>query len=244
MSEQPGAKVRREDLHSPPSSARSTPDPDLEALLRERSRNHFHLTFTTVEHAVPAPADDDDDETELRLFATAPNAAPQSHKIRLSSPSAGSGDLGVKKPRSYYFAAPPTSDERRQLEAAAIDATTLLELSALPWPGCALPWKVRTISALGLKQDVLLAHPPRLATVPDGARKRARKGKKTRIALRKKTQATKEKREDQARLAREKEDAEREKRTRRNREKKLKKKAKSQTKKLQGEDGAAVPATA
>jgi hypothetical protein len=132
MSEQPGAKVRREDLHSPPSSARSTPDPDLEALLRERSRNHFHLTFTTVEHAVPAPADDDDDETELRLFATAPNAAPQSHKIRLSSPSAGSGDLGVKKPRSYYFAAPPTSDERRQLEAAAIDA---------PCPGRCAPYQ-------------------------------------------------------------------------------------------------------
>jgi hypothetical protein len=196
------SRVRREDLHSPASSARSTPDPELEELLRSRTRNEF--TFTTIEHDITAlqhAAASDDDETELRLFATAPNAAPQSHKIRLSSPSAGSGELGVKKPRSYYFAAPPTSEERQQLEAAAVDAATVLELSALPWPGCALPWKVRTISAVGLKKEVLVGHPPRLETVEEVARKRTRKGKKTRIALRKKTQATKEKRDEQAKLA-------------------------------------------
>jgi hypothetical protein len=234
--------VRREDLHSSASSARSTPDPELEELLRSRTRNEF--TFTTIEDDATVLQDaaaSDEDETELRLFATAPDAAPQNHKIRLSSPGVGDGELGVKKPRSYYFAAPPTSEEMVKLQAAAVDAATVLELSTLPWPGCALPWKVRTISAAGLKKEVLVGHPPKLVTVQEAPHKRTRKGKKTRIALRKRTQATKEKREELAKLAKEKDEAEREKRTRRNREKKLKKKAKSQAKKLDGTDGAAEP---
>jgi hypothetical protein len=143
----------------------------------------------------------------------------------------------LKKPRTYYFADDPTSEEELMLEAAAIDGKTILELSNQPWPGCALPWKVQNISAAGLSKDVLVGHPPMLVTVNESAHKRARKGKKTRIALRKKAQAIKNKREEQAKLANEKEEAEREKRTRRNREKKLKKKAKSQAKKLEGADG-------
>jgi hypothetical protein len=145
--------------------------------------------------------------------------------------------LAVKKPRSYYFADGPTSEEALRLEAAAIDAKTIFELSNQPWPGCALPWKVSRISAAGMKKEVLEAHPPRLVVVEEKVQKRARKGKKTRIAIRKKMQAIKNKREEQAELAKEKEEAEREKRTRRNREKKLKKKAKSQAKKLEGADG-------
>jgi hypothetical protein len=146
--------------------------------------------------------------------------------------------LIVKKPRSYYFADDPTTDEAQKLRAAAIDAKTIFELSNQPWPGCALPWKVCNISAAGLKKEVLVGHPPMLAVVEEIVQKRTRKGKKTRIALRKKMQATKDKREEQAKLAKEKEEAGREKRTRRNREKKLKKKAKSQAKKLEGGDGA------
>lgn len=179
----------------------------------------------------------DEEETELRLFAPPSNAPadapPQTHKIRLSSPAADSGEPGflVKKPRSYYFADEPTSDEEAAFQAAAVDGRSVLELSQLPWPGCALPWKVRTISPAGMSREVLLGHPPMLVTVDDRAQKRTRKSKKTRIATRKKLQATKEKLSEQARLAQEKEEAEREKRTRRNREKKLKKKAKDQAKK-------------
>jgi uncharacterized protein YbaP (TraB family) len=101
-----------------------------------------------------------------------------------------------------------------------------------------LPWKVRKLSAAGMKKEVLVGHPPRLVAVEEAISKRTRKGKKTRIALRKKMQATKDKREEQARLAKEKDEAEREKRTRRNREKKLKKKAKTQAKKVEGADDA------
>lgn len=124
-----------------------------------------------------------------------------------------------------------------RLEAAAIDGNTILQLSSQPWPGCALPWKVRSVSASGLKQEVLIGHPPRLVAVEEKDKKRTRKNKKTRIAIRKKIEATKNKGEEEARLAKEKEEAEREKRTRRNREKKVKKKAKAQAKKEGGDDG-------
>jgi hypothetical protein len=223
------------------SSPRSTPDPEIEELLRSRLHNEF--AYTTIENDITDlqdVANSDEDETELRLFATPLNTAPQTHKIRLSSPGAGNGESGfkVKKPRSYYFADEPTSEEELKLQAAAIEGKTILELSCQPWPGCALPWKVRKLSAAGMKKEVLVGHPPRLVVVEEAISKRTRKGKKTRIALRKKMQATKDKREEQARLAMEKDEAEREKRTRRNREKKLKKKAKAQAKKGEGVDDA------
>jgi hypothetical protein len=209
--------------------------------LRTRLRNQF--TFTTTTEIADADtrnaAVSDEEETELRLFANTSSNAPTTQKIRLASPGASNEEPGfiVKKPRSYFFADEPTSDEELRLEAAAVDGKTIAELSNVPWPGCALPWKVKTISPAGIKREVLVGHPPNLVTVEEAIHKRARKGKKTRIAIRKKMQANKDKREEQARLAKEKEEADREKRTRRNREKKLKKKAKSQAKKLEGTDG-------
>ena len=137
----------------------------------------------------------------------------------------------MKKPRSYYFADEPTSDEEVAFQAAAIDGKSVMELSKQPWPGCALPWKVRRISAAGLRKEVLVGHPPMLLTLDEKEHKRTRKGKKARIAIRQKLQASKKKQTEQARLAQEKAEAEREKKTRRNREKKLKKKAKEQAKK-------------
>jgi hypothetical protein len=234
-------RVRREDLESRASSPRSTPDAEIEELLRARIRNDFTFTTTETDTAILEDASkSDEDETELRLFATEPSTTgPTTHKIRLSSPGAGSGEPGflVKKPRSYYIADEPTSEGMVRSQSAAIDAKTILQLANQPWPGCALPWKVRHISAAGLGKEVLVGHPPRLVTVEERTHKRTRKGKKTRIALRKKYQATKSKEEDQARLAKEKEEADREKRTRRNREKKVKKKVKAQAKKEGGDDG-------
>jgi predicted ribosome quality control (RQC) complex YloA/Tae2 family protein len=87
-----------------------------------------------------------------------------------------------------------------------------------------------------MSKEVLVGHPPILVTVEDKAPKRTRKGKKSRIAIRKKLQEAKDKESEAARLAREKEEAKREKNTRRNREKKLKQKAKQQAKKAS--DGA------
>tara|TARA_R110002003_G_scaffold141_8_gene12934 strand:- start:3368 stop:4084 length:717 start_codon:yes stop_codon:yes gene_type:complete len=224
-------------LESPASSPRSTPDPAIEELLRARLQNEFVFTTTETDIAGDHDAEPDEDETELRLFATSASDAPKTHTIRLSSPGAGDGAPGfvTKKPRSFYFADEPTSEEGSRLEAAAIDGRTVLDLSTQPWPGCALPWKVQKISAAGLTKEVLVGHPPRLVAIEDVAQKRKRKGKKTRIAIRKKMQATKDKREEQERLA----EADREKRTRRNREKKLKKKAKAQVKKTEGADGVA-----
>lgn len=200
----------------------------------------------SVDHQ-DAAASDDDEETELRLFATPANAAATTQKIRLSSPGAENAEPGfaVRKPRAYYFADQPTADEQRALQAAAIDGSTVLELSRLPWPGCTLPWKVSRITAAGLKKEVLVGHPPSLVTVEDAVHKRTRKNKKTRIAIRKKRTAMKEKREEQARLAKEKEEAEREKRTRKNREKKVRKKAKQQAKMQEGAaEGTTGPAEA
>ena len=136
----------------------------------------------------------------------------------------------MKKPRSYYFADEPTSEAEEEFRAAAIEGRSVLELSQQPWPGCALPWKVRKISPAGMSREVLVGHPPMLVLVQDKANKRIRKGKKSRIAIRKKLQEAKEKESEAARLAREKEEAKREKNTRRNREKKLKQKAKQQAK--------------
>ncbi|KAF1917971.1 hypothetical protein BDU57DRAFT_555690 [Ampelomyces quisqualis] len=233
------ARVRREDVLSPSASPRSTPDPELQGLLRSRLHDHFTFTFTTATDADLPDAGhvdaSDQDETELRLFANPASAGSATLKIRLSSPGAGSGEpsLAVKRPRSYYFADAPTGEDERRLQAAAMDGSTVLELADQPWPGCTLPWKVTTISAAGLHRNVLVGHARRLAHVLEPTHKRVRKGKKTRIAVRKRTQAAKDRREEQARVAQQKEEAEREKRTRRNREKKLKKKAKSQAKKVE-----------
>lgn len=235
-----GHSVRREDLQSPSSSPRSSPDPAFEELLRAKIQTDFTYTTTNTtatDHDLADRVDDappsDDDEAELRLFAAPLNAPPTTQKIRLSSPGAQVGEPSIltKRPLTYYFADDPTSDEEATLQVAAISGQTVIELSRQPWPGCALPWKVRTISATGMKKEVLVGHPPTLVTVEDKAHKRTRKNKKTRIAIRKKLQARKEKQSERERVAQEKEEAEREKRTRRNREKKLKKKARDQAKK-------------
>ena len=238
--------MRRDELRSPDESPRSTPDRDIEELLRQRISTEF--AFTTAQHDTADIHDamqSDEDEVELQLFAAPANTAPATLKVRLDSPGLDKGDGSgflVKKPKSYYFADEPTSDEELALQASAVDGRTVLELSKQPWPACAMPWKVQTITKDGHKKAVLVGHPPALATVEEKDHKRTRKGKKARIALRKKKQANQNKTAERARLAAEKEEAEREKRTRRNREKKVKKKAKAQAKKAESE-GTAEEAT-
>lgn len=222
-------QISRKELDSPQSSRPSSPDPTLEQLFQSRISSQYTFEIAETDGIDANHVDhSDDDGIELRLFAGPSNAAPQTQKIRLESPGLDSGNPGfkVKKPRSYYFADAPTQEEQAALTAAAVDGKAVLQLAQQPWPGCTLPWKVRIISATGLKKQVLIAHPRQLLTVEEKIHKRTRKSKKTRIALRKRAQASKTKQEEKAKVALEKEEAEREKRTRRNREKKLKKKAK------------------
>jgi predicted ribosome quality control (RQC) complex YloA/Tae2 family protein len=145
--------------------------------------------------------------------------------------------MAVKRPPSYYFADELDEKKEAMLQAVAIDGDTVKELAKLPWPGCALPWKVTKISPAGLQKAVLVGHPTEVVAVTEEASKRRRKGKKTRIALRKKIEAAKAKQEEREKLAKAKEESEQAKRTRRNREKKLKKKAKEKAKKLAGPAG-------
>jgi hypothetical protein len=229
-------RVRRDDLNSPTSSPRSSPDPDFTELLRSRAHNEFTFTaahINTDENNDNAAQDDEEDETELVLFAAPSSAAPQANKIRLESPDAGTGEPGfmVKKPRSYYFADEVTSDKETEYEASAISAETVLSLSRQAWPGCALPWKVRTITPTGLQKSILLPHSGEMFTIEEKVHKRSRKGKKSRIALRKKVRSREEKKVEEERKKAEAEETEREKRTRRNREKKVKKKAREKAKK-------------
>jgi hypothetical protein len=225
--------VGRNELHSPEPSPRSSPDPAIAELLRSQIRNKYefknvHVTAEDIQERAEAS----EDETELILFAAPPNTQ-QSHRIRLSSPDAATGEpgLSVKKPREYYFADDVTSEKEEVLSAVALTGEEVLQISKIPWPGCALPWKVHTIPPAGMKKAVLIGHNPALVTVEEVEHKRRHKGKKSRIALRKKAHAAKEKNEEQARVALEKEENEREKRTRRNREKKVKRKAREKAKK-------------
>ncbi|KAF2015559.1 hypothetical protein BU24DRAFT_491791 [Aaosphaeria arxii CBS 175.79] len=241
MFEIPSAKrVRRDELQSPRLSPRSSPDPDLTDLLRSRSHNDY--TFAAVDSNEQEDnvegAQSDQEETELILFG-GPSGAPQQLKIRLKSPEPEAGDAGftVRRPRKYYFADELDSEREAQLKTAAVDGDAVLEMARIPWPGCALPWKVRAISAKGIRRTVLMDHPRKLVTVEEKIRKKKRKGKKTRIAMRKKLQARTGKEIEEDRLAKEKEDAEREKRTLRNREKKLKKKARDKAKKSLADPG-------
>jgi hypothetical protein len=231
--------VSRTELRSPASSRQPSPDPDLTERLRSRALDEFTFT-STAEHGDhyngpdgAAVEDEEEEEAELVLFAAPASAAPQTHKIRLQSPDAARGDGGfvVKRPRSYYFADETDSEREREYQTAAVDAGTILELARMPWPGCAVPWKVKTISAKGITKSVLVGHPNVLLSVEEKERKRTRKGKKSRIALRTKIRAREGKKAEEEKARKEKEEAEREKRTRRNREKKLKKKAKEKAKK-------------
>ncbi|KAF2203686.1 hypothetical protein GQ43DRAFT_249917 [Delitschia confertaspora ATCC 74209] len=229
--------VRRNALHSPETSPRSSPDPSFTELFRSRiTQNEF--SYTNVEPINDGPFSDDDDEAEIRLFAGPPSTtAPQALKIRVASPDMGDKEPGFvvpNRPHSYYFSE-LDAQTKKEFEAVAVDGQTVIRWSQEPWPGCAIPWKVKTISSNRIKKSVLIGHPQKIIDVTEAEnKKRTRKGKKMRIALRKKSQAASAKAEEGKRRALEKEETEREKRTRRNREKKVKKKAREKAKKAEG----------
>ncbi|KAF2840421.1 hypothetical protein M501DRAFT_1002775 [Patellaria atrata CBS 101060] len=243
MFEIPEAKrVRREDLYSPQSSPRSSPDPELTELFHAHIQQEFEPTTVVIEEAqhILAPIgkqkDDNSPELEFRLFARTKNdaqVAPQ--KIRLDSPTAENGEPGFINPerdKSYYLA-DPSSRESLEYDAVAVTGNEVSKWARKPCPGCVLPWRVTTITMKDV--TVHLGQPEGDA----GPRKRRRLGKKGRIVMRKRRDARNAERDLASRLAAEEEAAEREKRTRRNREKKVKKRERDKAKKNAGTEGEA-----
>ncbi|MCJ1243566.1 hypothetical protein MMC30_000763 [Trapelia coarctata] len=250
MFEIPNAKrVRRQDLYSrspSPSPSPSTPDSPLRARLQQQYEAAYQLPHSfegavspAVSHRSPTPAAEDlaaqirDEEAfEFRLFSkpgSGDQAPVKPSRILIRSPSPVIGEPGFLQPRrsdKYYFATTPTCEQRACFEAAAISADAIVAEQAHKWPGCALPWRVTTITAPAARSSSALA-----ANLTGISTKRKRVGKKRRIILRKELALVREKEAIRSMTAAEREAVEREKRTKRNREKKVKKKERDKLKK-------------
>ncbi|KAK5013528.1 hypothetical protein LTR60_003822, partial [Cryomyces antarcticus] len=237
MFDLPNAKrIRRSDLQSTRSSPRSSPDSALLDLFRTRIQQEYEETpapiLPTLGNGNNGFNDDDAEELEFRLFAsTFKTAQAPTQKIRLRSPSLDAGGPGFIQPhrtRAYYFTDSVSPERQTEYQRVAVSGQDVLARAQSPWPGCAYPWKVHTITASGT--TVPLPSPAELLNGPPKA-SRKRAGKKRRIKLRKAAVVEREKQALRGRSIAEKEAAEREKRTRRNREKNVKKKVKEKAKK-------------
>jgi len=188
-----------------------------------------------AEHAQTCE-NEEEDGVEFRLFAApAKDANGASQKIRYQSPKADDRPPGLVNPyrdRGYYFAAELSAEQRAQYASVVLSTQDVVALSKQPWPGAHLPWRVTRLSASGRVISALKSHASAPAAVNDEGRKRARPGKKARIAARKKLAAKRVKEELASQSRAEKEVADREKRTQRNREKKVKKKQRDKVKKI------------
>ena len=173
---------------------------------------------------------------------TAEQGLPPAPRVILES-EAGPSIPGAPKPRdsSYYFAS-ATQSQHKAFLASAVSGVEVLARSRTPWPGCHLPWRVQTLCiskaalkglATSLQDDLALAEIPLEDSIDVNRRRKAKPGKKRRIALRTKTRAAIATREAKMKEEDEKERAEKEKRTKRNREKKVKRKAREKLKKAE-----------
>jgi Fungal protein of unknown function (DUF2011) len=175
------------------------------------------------------------DELEFRLFAAPVSAASQNQvpiqRVRLRSPSVENQAAGFIIPgrgSGYYFTGDINGARQAELNAVAAEGEDILQQAQSSWPGCALPWRVTTITPAGLMLGVSVSD---IDSTFNLHVQRTRPGKRRRIALRKQAQKLKEKKEQAERTLQEKIEAEKGKRTRRNREKKVKRKAREKAKK-------------
>ena len=180
-------------------------------------------------------AEENRDELEFRLFAAPVSAVSQNQvpiqKVRLRSPSVEDQATSFVIPSRescYYFTGDIKGARQAELNATAVEGEDILQRAQFSWPGCALPWRVTTISPAGSTLRVSVSD---INSTLGLHVRRARPGKRRRVALRKQAQKLKEKKEQAERVLQEKIEAEKEKRTRRNREKKVKKKARERAKK-------------
>ncbi|KAJ5648773.1 hypothetical protein N7490_005145 [Penicillium lividum] len=197
--------------------------------------------------ANPKDTAEEADETNTKTKDSSskkPIAGTQKLRIRLRSPTPGSGDPSqarfVKASRGwqYYFSTPSlwgsnleSADEaslverKKQFEDIAVTGEHITTWAkSQPWPGCHLPWRVihlkRHQTKLPQKDKdvsiyVIEGEPP-----SKSPKTRKKPGKKRRVLLRKReTAALVAKEEDQA------------KRTRKNRERKIKRRQKARDEK-------------
>jgi len=209
-------RVRREELYSASPSPSSSPDAALgQAFLKSLGEK---FTETASPHVIEDERQQSE-ELEFRLFARpSTNDDKTITRIRVASPSLDDGHAGLvnpERPREYYFRDSLSPKAKGRLKIAAVSGEDVLARSCTKWPGCSLPWRVTMIPAIGKLVQT--------ADQTDATKKKTRKGKKTRIATRKKAVEDRERKEKEQEGAAEKELAERAKRAKRNREKKLKK---------------------
>jgi hypothetical protein len=225
--------VRREELYSPSRSPSSSLDPGLDDLFRKSLRKTFAETAAPERTAVHVIEDDrKSEEVEFRLFAN-PSKANESKftKIRVQSPSADDEPAGLvnpDRPKVYYFRDSLSPEASDRLKLAAVSGEDIIARSRTIWPGCALPWRVKTILSTGKPVFITSSDTVDQTELP---RKKRRKGKKMRIAIRKKSAAERERLENEQKSAAHKELEERVKRAKRNRDKKLKKRERDKAKK-------------
>lgn len=243
--------IRRSELASPTSTPPSSPD--LEALDRLKQLDTFEYLDTRradEQNEQNEDAEDVDGELTFRLFAPTKSTADstQSHtvqKINLRSPTPENKEPGFVQPnrdRSYYIAdysRPGISGA--SLSATAISGEQVKQLSCLPWPGVAYPWKVLHLPAASGpsrsdKSRAARSFPKLLAD--EASPKRRRKGKKARIKVRVKLAARQVRAKEDEAAKEAKEVAFREKKARRNREKQIKRRSREKAAKLaKADDG-------
>ena len=186
-----------------------------------------------------------DDKIEFRLFSSATSKEPiKLSRLRVSSPTDEKRLPAFVKPfrpLEYYLGLPPTQEELRRFQAIALSGPDVVKLSQLPWPGCSMPWKVRTIasskSAQRMLRDFRSSRSAKFSSTAKGGHemRKKRPGKKVRIAQRKQQNPKRKHARviGTAGLESQKQETEeeRQKRTARNREKKQKRKVRDKARK-------------
>jgi len=213
-------------LHSDESSGESNDTAHYIRRALDEQLGSFDVSKDVVNQENEPLEEKEEEELEFRLFASGSTTT----KIRVKSPDLSDrlpGFVVASRPQTYYFATSPTSDEDAAYRSSALSGQQILELSRLPWPGCSLPWRVKTVAPQGkvIKQTIL-GHGTKTVASELKSR-RTKPGKKARIAKWKKSAA----REKEALKLQEKEKALREKKTKKNRSQKVKRREKKRNEK-------------
>ena len=178
-------------------------------------------TIAAKSHSIKS---DNDDSAEFRLFANLGPSASESQRVVLRSPTPDAGNPGfvvTRRPDTYYFMGEATEEQVQQYQQASVSGYDILASLATRWKGCEVPWRVTVIKRPSPAKSSKME-----TSETRNSEKRARKGKKTRIAIRKRIVKANAIQAEKAVSQEQKEANEREKRNRRNREKKIKRRQK------------------
>ena len=226
--------VSRADL-LPDSSSSEPTSPVTDLYTKGLSHQYGTLQISNKsseqQHDLRAIDHDDDGEeaVDFRLFAS--TKEHPSTRIVLRSPTPQRGETGfviAQRPHGRYFTGKTTQAKSEQYRQAAISGEEVIAGLKTKYTGLALPWKVTVINS---SDPSLSTIPPPVKTSRAG-NKRTRKGKKTRLAIRKRYEKaqTQNMRDTSAKL--EKEQVEKDKRNRKNRERKIKRRQKKRDEKV------------